>query len=62
VKIMRVPLKVTVAVAVTLATSVVCFFGIRAELKEAERSSAERALEAKPNWSTTPALATARDE
>jgi hypothetical protein len=61
-KIMHVPSRVKVAVAVTLATSIVCFFGIHAELRQAKQSLSERALQAKPNWQATQTVATARDE
>jgi hypothetical protein len=48
-----------VAVAVTLATIVVCFFGIRAELSQARQSAPARAHESKSD--TDPALALMRD-
>jgi hypothetical protein len=48
-----------VAVAVTLATIAVCFFGIRAELSQARQSAPARAHESKSD--TDPALALTRD-
>jgi hypothetical protein len=59
---MQVPSRAKAAVVVTLATAIVCYFGIRAELRQAEQSLTERSLEAKPNSETGRTLATARDE
>ena len=56
---MHVPSRLAVAVAVTLATIVVCFFGIRAELSQARQSAPARAHESKSD--TDPALALMRD-
>jgi hypothetical protein len=56
---MHVPSRLAVAVAVTLATIAVCFFGIRAELSQARQSAPARAHESKSD--TDPALALMRD-
>jgi hypothetical protein len=56
VKIMRVVSKSTVAVAVTLATMVVCFFGIRAELNRATQPVPARTHDMRSDPDTGPAL------
>ena len=57
VNIMHVVSRSTVAVAVTLATIIVCFFGIRAELDQAKQSVPARAHEIRPDSDAGPALA-----
>jgi hypothetical protein len=46
----------TIAVAVVLATLIVCFFGIRAELKEANYSVLDHLFRSGPGDNAAPAL------
>jgi hypothetical protein len=57
VDIMHVISRSTVAVAVTLATIIVCVFGIRAELHQAKQLAPARAHEMRSDTDAGPALA-----
>jgi hypothetical protein len=57
VNIVRVISRLTVAVVVTLATIIVCFFGIRAELNQAQQSETAHAPETMPKSNAAPPLA-----
>jgi hypothetical protein len=54
---MHVKSRSTVAVAVTLATLIICFFGIRAELNQAKQSASARTHAIAPKSDAAPPLA-----
>ena len=58
---MRSPSRLTVAILVTVATLIVCSIGVRAELKTAKNSIADRSR-AQPAQQPAAAVAAARDE
>ena len=58
---MRSPSRLTIALLVTVATLVVCSLGVRAELKTAKNSIAERSR-TPPAQQSAEAVAASRDE
>jgi hypothetical protein len=54
---MQVISRSTVAVVVTLATLIICFFGIRAELSQAKQSASARTHAITPKSDAPPPLA-----
>jgi hypothetical protein len=59
---MRFPSRITVAALVTVATLIVCFLGVRAELKSAENSIAAHRLRAQPAQQAARLDTATRDE